>query len=351
MIAASAPPTDDERLRLWLSYLVAGRGSLGDVDDAFAGMLLRRRLAPLAVFHGARHALLDGVERRAFVSGVAGENTARRTLDILADAGVPAVCHKGPPLAVLAWGDPTLRACVDVDLLLPGQHLARALRALEAEGVTAASPYPRWYERLWHAHVAVRGAGSPTVELHHNFTRPWLARFDFADLAREAREVSCAAQTLPSPSPAWQLVLVAAHATQHFFDVRGLLDMALLGTKLSDDEWRQAHDIARRTGVGPALVLAVSVSAGWLDWRPPAFVGASEVGEVRRRIVRAYAARYAPTDPLRRGRLQFGKLVAPMATASGWRWLPAVLMALTDRPNVATAVDARWRAQRGATRR
>ncbi len=85
------------------------------------------------------------------------------------------------------------------------------------------------------------------------------------------------------------------------------------------------------------------MSAGWLHWAPPDWLDRGAAGSARRRLVDAYVRRFPPCRPLQGADLQLGKLVAPIATTAGWRAAAGVALALTDRPNVATALERRRR--------
>jgi hypothetical protein len=59
----------------------------------------------------------------------------REVLDALTGAGVAAVVLKGAPLAIDAHGDPSARACRDIDLLVSEASVPGAVRALRSAGL------------------------------------------------------------------------------------------------------------------------------------------------------------------------------------------------------------------------
>ena len=60
-----------------------------------------------------------------------------RVLGLLADMHIPAIPLKGVSLAEFLYGDPTLRVCVDMDILVPRQQVLPALRLLREQGYAA----------------------------------------------------------------------------------------------------------------------------------------------------------------------------------------------------------------------
>jgi hypothetical protein len=113
--------------------------------------------------------------------------------------------------------------------------------------------YPVWYEERWHDHAAftgARGSEPVTVEVRWDIVRPGLSRLDVGEILAGAETVDCDGARLPAPSIAWQFVLAAAHAAQHSFDGRGVLDVTLAGRVLDSVGQSRAVAAARRSGLG-----------------------------------------------------------------------------------------------------
>jgi hypothetical protein len=184
------------------------------------------------------------------------------------------------------------------------------------------------------------------VEVHWDIVRPGLARLPVKEILRERTFVDCGVVTLPAPGLPWQTVLAAAHAAQHGFDARGLLDVALCGTRLDVAGWEAAVGAARRSRMGPALYNATVLSAAWLDWRPPDMVADLRPGRAQERLADAYLASWSPWKLASWGSIQLAKVGTPLCVSSRLCGLPGMAYTLTDRPNVCTALDHRLRRPR-----
>ncbi len=340
------PQQAAESVRLWLAALIAGREE--PPPDCAGGLdLLRRlRLTTLAAFSPGASGELADERRRAFVAAVAMERAAAEAVAMLEDAGVRCVTLKGSAFAAQVLGDPARRSSCDVDLLVRRADLAAVRRIYAGAGVTGALHYPTWYEERWHDHAAFRGLpGAPavTVEVHWDIVHAGLSALPADELIRESVVVPCTSVRLPAPPLHWQLVLVAAHAAQHYFDARGLLDVALCGRLLGTDAWRAACDAARRSRLGPALYHAVVLSAAWLDWDAPALVAELAPGPIQRELAGRYLRSWTPWSRATWRAVQLGKVGTPLCVSSRLAGVPGMLFALADRPNVYTALDARAR--------
>jgi hypothetical protein len=75
------------------------------------------------------------------------------TLDAFDREGIPTILLKGYGLASRLYPDPLMRAMSDVDLLIPPDHLDRALHILRQQGlqpkVDADDYYPEQYRHAW----------------------------------------------------------------------------------------------------------------------------------------------------------------------------------------------------------
>jgi len=343
-----------DELREWLGRLVAcGEAPLGSVDDDFVTLLTRARLTWLAVASGARHPLLAGVGKESFAIGTLLQRAAAAHVQRFAAAGVPSVTLKGPAFAVQTLGDAATRSSTDVDLLVRRRDLPRVRSVLAAAGMTDAVAYPVWYEERWHDHSAFTGApGSEpvTLEVHWDIVRPGLSRLDVGEILAGAETVECGAARLPAPPAHWQFVLAAAHAAQHYFDGRGVLDVALAGRVLDAAGQSQAVAAARRSRLGPALYFASRLAGGWLGWTPPPGVEELRPGRVRDGLVETWLRDWRPDARITWRRLQVNKLAAPLSISGRLGGLVGLAYSVTDRPNVCATLDARLRALRARGR-
>lgn len=184
---------------------VAWRAWLEEVRDpleAFRGAriralgpLLHRSLVrnELEVERDLRNVLRAAAVREA-VRAEALRNVLRQALGLLGEAGLEAVVLRGAALAELAYSDPSLRHCHDLDLLVRAEDRPRAARAL--------GPLTR--------------AGVP-IGLHATlFASPYF-RPPLAEIWARRRQVELAGIEASVLSPADTLLHVAAHGVSRPF--------------------------------------------------------------------------------------------------------------------------------------
>jgi hypothetical protein len=136
----------------------------------------RHRMIPLLHRH-LRHAALPAAAAEALRARAAAEvrrslrlaGELRRLMEALETAGVQALAYKGPPLALQAYGDLSLRSYLDLDLLVRPGDVPRALAALAAAGyrdTLALTPArERWFRRVDGDYPLLHADGT-LVELH-----------------------------------------------------------------------------------------------------------------------------------------------------------------------------------------
>ena len=201
----------------------------------------------------------------------------RRLLTVLAaldEAGVPAMAFKGPALAEQLYGDSTLRAFVDLDLLVPMADVARAREAVLAIGyvekhAVEAVPVEHLVEVMQEV-VLVDPRGGPTVELHWR-EGPRFAAHSIAaeELARRRTEVTLLGSPVPAPCLADAVLLVAVHAATH--DWWRLEDVAAFAAglrRLSPLEQAALEARARGLSCARRLHVGVLLAVALADARP-----------------------------------------------------------------------------------
>ena len=192
---------DDARLLL---ALLAGSATVHAVDvDAECW----RAVAEMAAWHDMQPALRHAVAALASVALPAdvrepldtshtlalmrAESRRRQLAEVLAAlaaADVPTIVLKGAYLAEHVWAAPALRPMTDIDLLVPGERLARAQETLAALGY-GPNGDPSIAPRARHA-PALRRRGRLPVELHHTI-EPCSPPFGLTLDAMWARSVAC----------------------------------------------------------------------------------------------------------------------------------------------------------------
>jgi hypothetical protein len=189
-------------------------------------------------------------------------------LDILRNAGIPAVIVKGVDFADQLYPSPRLRPTRDLDILVPRDSWANAAAALQAAGHIRIGRQPDLENP---AHTLGEGywqfpSGSKvTIDLHWNMLNSprWrrTASVEFGDVVSDL-----AADNRPSGglSSASRLILAAVHAVcHHQFDRMLLLrdvQQAARAIRRPADHLR-IGEIVQRTNVGIVLDFALAVVA------------------------------------------------------------------------------------------
>ena len=206
-------------------------------------------------------ARLNAARNALFVRALTG------VLACFRDAGVPVIPLKGVALAESLYGDVTLRDCSDIDVLVPRDAVARAFRALLADGfepVDDSAIEQADIELLLRSsieHVFVlRSSAAPTLlDLHWDIAWRW--RGDSAatdDLWADARSQTLFGVEAYTLSPEWEILYLAIHAAHHRWRaLKWLVDIHEACSARRVD-WVRLSDKARRLGWEKVLRVTLS---------------------------------------------------------------------------------------------
>ena len=181
-------------------------------------------------------------------------------------AGIAALPLKGPALAMLAYGNLSLRWSGDLDILVPAADVLSAKAILLARGY---APEPLLNQRQEALHLQTHyeytflsEASGMCVELHFRF-RP--RYFGFAlgaeELWQQLGTVVVGGAPLPSLVPADLLLFLCAHATNHcWVRLAWICDIAELIRSHPQIDWvmvqRRARGLGSQRMLGLGLLLA-----------------------------------------------------------------------------------------------
>ena len=177
-----------------------------------------------------------------------------RVLGRLDEAGIAAIALKGVALSQLLYGDPTLRVCSDIDILVPWEKGFRAFEALQSVGYTCALTSSFFWRLLLRHDIEYpllreQEGFQYLVEIHWGVL--WGGRSEtkvMREIWREARPARVLGISAYDLSPEWQLLVLAAHAARHQWQgLKWLVDLHdhCSSTKI---DWQKANDIATRLG-------------------------------------------------------------------------------------------------------
>jgi hypothetical protein len=187
------------------------------------------------------------------------------------EAGIEVMPLKGVVLSLLLYGDPGLRQCGDIDLLVRPERLDEAVPLLLAHGYLPRIPshftpdgrMKPSYRRFRHEVGLVHASGSHIVEAHHrlNGIRGILPE-DFDELRAGAAAVDAGGLKVYTPGPEHLLGYLAVHAMfSRWSTMKWLYDLPFVVERFGDEVVKAAYRQAARAGNRPLLDAALSLSA------------------------------------------------------------------------------------------
>ena len=206
--------------------------------------LLHQHLAPLAegivpssVQQALRDRCRDIATRNLLLSGRLTQACAA-----LERAGIRVLAFKGPTLAILGYGDLSLRQFNDIDLLVPPSDFDHTLEALRDLGYefayrNAPSQQVRYARAL--GQVALRDAQRTLLELHTSLTEAaYHFPLDFDALWSRRQSVLLQEQSVSTLGNEDLLLYLAVHGAKHDWPyLEWVADLAQLVARHADIDW------------------------------------------------------------------------------------------------------------------
>ncbi len=244
-----------------------------------------------------------------------------RLLDHLRVAGVDVIPYKGPDLSQLLVGNPGMRQCQDLDLLVAHADLPRALTALEAAGyhpeypLTAAQSAAR--ARTAKEISELRQDGRVHVEVHWRVLPAEFALEPDLDRAwGRLEEVSLGARSLRALAPEDMVTVLCAHGAKHLWQpLKFLVDLAeLLRTRPALD-WELVQREAREQSRTRVLHFGLLLARDLLDAPvPEPVLAAARDDPVATRLAARFGSRLIIEE------IAPGKVRAAQAALAEGRW-------------------------------
>ena len=197
-----------------------------------------------------------------------------RVLDAFARNGIPAVPHKGPALAALAFGDIALRQFADLDLVLRHSEISAAHKILLDFGYRSeiqwqGAPDPRKVP----GHYAYRSAsGHINIELHTASTMRYLPKpLPLSALLPHLQSVRMSGREISTFAAEDALPLLCVHGAKHRWDqLSWIADISELVQSRKNFDWDRSDALARELGAKRMLDLGLAVAQQMLDTPLPA---------------------------------------------------------------------------------
>lgn len=182
-----------------------------------------------------------------------------RVLKLLGGVGIPTIPLKGVTLAESLYGDPSLRVCADLDILVPREAVAQAIGLLLTVGYES-----EFAERFFADFYLCRG-----VQIEYALVRqerwflyllephwgllagPWVDRAAIEDLWADSYPQAFIGVAAHALSPEWELLFLVAHATRHQWQgLKWLIDI---------------HEVCSRGGIDWGKLAGKAKRLGWED--------------------------------------------------------------------------------------
>lgn len=218
---------------------------------------------------GARwHSALRDAARREALSSMVLEGETRRVLGALSALGIEGLLLKGSALAHWAYPEPHLRACGDVDVLVPSRADAERLAdALVAQGYDRATTSGNLvaHELMCTRRMTPDWALEVDVHWRLNNTTLFAHLFEFDELMAASIALPRLAPNARGLGPVDALIHAAVHRARNLANGTGdalkwLYDLVPLTAAFSDGDWAKAVQIARQKQLAGVTLSALEAA-------------------------------------------------------------------------------------------
>jgi len=174
-----------------------------------------------------------------------------RLLRLLSRAGIPTIPLKGVTLALELYGDPALRVCSDIDLLVPPDSAARVIDLIVASGYHPIQPFFRGLLLRYGKDCMLVPDGNRPCPVELHWALVWggpLEKELVQELWSEAQPKAFFGIPAYALSPAWEFLYLAVHAIRHGWTaLKWFVDLEELYSR-SALNWENVKDKAKRLG-------------------------------------------------------------------------------------------------------
>jgi len=194
-----------------------------------------------------------------------------RTVRTLRAAGIPSLTFKGPALGALLHGDPALRPCDDIDLLVRPADFPRAVRAAASLGFEPGVPLARNGDApRGLTQVPLVRADGVVLDLHARLAPDYdTFSLDREDLFGEADRVDIGGEAVPVLCADHHFLYLAFHGGKSLWARRSRVeDMALFLERGPPIRRERVLALAARTGSLRMLAVAVLLGESLRGGRP-----------------------------------------------------------------------------------
>jgi hypothetical protein len=228
---------------------------------------------PPAIRERLRYAAQRNARRSLFLTG-----ELLQVVELLRTHDIRSIPYKGPALAALAYGDPSLRQYADLDVIVPARDVVRARALLVDRGYRPERPATdeqllAWIDGEKDITLLHDGRGV-TLEIHWGITSERdPVRIPPEWLWRHLETCTVAGRQVPTLDAADLFLILCIHGAKHRWERLGwLCDIAEIVRVRPSLEWTRMRQDAVGLGCGRMLLLGVSLATELLGAGPPADV-------------------------------------------------------------------------------
>jgi Uncharacterised nucleotidyltransferase len=267
---------DRQRLARWITVAEAP-DALWTTDEQIEPTLALARAEGVVCLLAQRqqgqdaarwHTALREAAREDTLRSMMLEGETRRMLDLLEALGIPALLLKGSALAYWAYAQPHLRACGDVDVLVPSRAEAERLAAaLAGLGYTRASTSGALvaHELLCTRRMTPQWLLEVDVHWRLNNTTLFAHLFDFDALMAASIAVPRLAPGARGLGPVDALLHAAVHRARNLANgvgdgLKWLYDLVVLCAVLGEDDWKKVVEVARQKQIAGLTLSALEAA-------------------------------------------------------------------------------------------
>jgi len=172
-------------------------------------------------------------------------------LEEFAHAGIEVLLVKGPAVSLLAYGDPSVRSYVDLDLVVRHEAVLPAMRIISGAGFEGDVPEQAVRAgKIPGEYLFTRPNSPQMVELHTEKTFRYYPRpMRMADLFTRQRRISLDGSEVPVLSLEDEFVLNCIHGAKHFWErLMWPADIAAITARHPEISWEGVAQAAREVG-------------------------------------------------------------------------------------------------------
>ncbi len=239
--------------------------------------LLYHRLHKLD-FHGVPAPVRRELTDTFGINAIRNQLLAQELVQVLAQlgtAGVPVIPLKGIALAESLYGDPALRTCADLDILVHPKDVAESLRLLRSSVYEARCGEPFFVHllaRYGKDCLLMREDARTVYPLQVHCGLIWggpAERSLLAEIWADAAPRPFHEAPAYALSPEWEFLYLAVHAARHgLFPFKWLVDLDWIMVRGALD-WKKVQAMAKRLGWEKAVQSCLAACGALLETPVP----------------------------------------------------------------------------------